>query len=246
MRTIAAIIIVLLLAGSVSADMVAHWTFDEGAGLTAYDSAGDNDGTIYGATWTTGKIGGALSFNGTNNYVDVPDDPSLRFDQYDSFSIAFWAKPVVDGYVISKMRASGLGIFGYLAAYYKSADIFGYVVEESGCSSVSIYSNTVPPGSWYHVAAVYDNGDMKLYLNGQLADTGTFTDDTGTTTPDGDLCIGARAYDGIRDGYFNGSIDDVRIYNNALSQAEVAALVPEPATLILLGLGAAFLRRRIC
>ena len=249
MRTIVALVIVLSLAGNVSADMVAHWTFDEGAGLTAYDSTGDNDGTICGATWTDGKDGGALSFNGTDSYVDVPDDPSLRFDQSDSFSIAYWAKPTTDGgcYLISKMRASGQGIFGYSGGYYAPNGEFGFVVEKSGKNYAGVQTQTdaAPAGSWYHVAAVYDNRDMKIYLNGQLEGTGTFTYDTDSTVPTEYLCIGARAYDGKRDLYFKGLVDDVRIYNNALSQAEVTALVPEPCTLLLLGLGGLFLRRRI-
>jgi len=253
MRTIVALVIVLSLAGNVSADMVAHWTFDEDAGLTNHDSAGDNDGTIYGATWTDdGKVGGALSFNGTDSYVDVPDDPSLRFDQSDSFSIAYWAKPTTDGgcYLISKMRASGQGIFGYSGGYYAPNGEFGFVVEQSGWNYASVQTQTdaAPAGSWYHVAAVYDNGNMKIYLNGQLEGTGTFNYDTGTTTPDEYLCIGARAYDGKRDLYFKGLIDDVRIYNNALSQAEVVALVPEPASAMIMTLGATIisLRRRKC
>ena len=95
---------------------------------------------------------------------------------------------------------------------------------------------------------MYDNRDMKLYLDGVLKNTATFPYDTGTTTPTGNLCIGARAYNGIRNQYFNGTIDDVRIYNNALSQAEVTALVPEPASAMIMVLGTTIisLRRRKC
>ena len=253
MRTIVALVIVLSLAGNVSADMVAHWTFDEDAGLTAYDSAGDNDGTIHGATWTDGKDGGALSFNGTNNYVDVPDDPSLRFTQNSSFSIAFWLNPSSstgdDMEVVCKMQASGQGIFVFETKYYLNSSVC-YAVSKSGISYTSITTgtNSVPQNSWHHIAAVYDNRDMKLYLDGVLKNTATFPYDTGTTTPTGDLCIGVRAYNGIRNQYFNGTIDDVRIYNNALSQAEVTALVPEPASAMIMVLGTTIisLRRRKC
>ena len=55
-------------------DPVAHWKFDEGNGTTAYDSAGSNDGTVTGATWTTGQIGGALDFDGVNDYVKTANN----------------------------------------------------------------------------------------------------------------------------------------------------------------------------
>jgi hypothetical protein len=58
--------------------IVSHWKFDEGGGSIAYDSAGNNDGTVNGATWTTGKMNGALSFDGSNDYVSVPHDTTLN------------------------------------------------------------------------------------------------------------------------------------------------------------------------
>lgn len=250
MRALFVLIAAVFMVGSASADMVAHWTFDEGNGQTAYDSAGSNNGTIYGATWTAGKIGGALSFNGTDNYVNVLDSPSLRFDRSDGFSIAYWAKPdfLTGGrYVISKMRTSGSGVFGYASSYYAPAGEFNFYAEKSNQSYVNLVAqnDAAPDGSWYFVANVYDNGNMKIYVNGELENTGAFTANTGTTVPDGYLCIGAWAYEGIRDHYYKGLIDDVRIYNNALTASEVQALyIPEPATIALFGLGIAAFRNR--
>lgn len=68
----------LVLCGSAGGSepiegLIAHWKFDEGEGDIAYDSAGDNDGTIYGVDWTTGIIDGALDFDGEDDYVDVGD-----------------------------------------------------------------------------------------------------------------------------------------------------------------------------
>lgn len=64
--------------GEVTGDIAGLWHFDEGSGTTVMDSSGNgNNGSIYGANWTTGKIGSAIYFNGTNDYVEIPDDSSL-------------------------------------------------------------------------------------------------------------------------------------------------------------------------
>ncbi len=74
-------VLVLGLVSNVSAELVAHWTFDEGSGNIAYDSSGNgNDGTINGAEWDAGKYGPALHFNGQDNYVEVPTSDSLEID----------------------------------------------------------------------------------------------------------------------------------------------------------------------
>ncbi|MHC4158980.1 MAG: hypothetical protein ACYSSO_07855, partial [Planctomycetota bacterium] len=90
---ITAIMGLLALCGSaLAADsngLIAHWKFDEGSGSTAYDSAGDNDGTLVnGPVWTTGQIGGALSFDGVDDYVNIS---SFSMPQ-DSFTIQMWIK----------------------------------------------------------------------------------------------------------------------------------------------------------
>ena len=218
------------LDGVPGPNLVAWWAFDEGSGSIAYDSAGNNDGTVYGAVWTIGQIGGALDFDGTNDYVEVPDDSSLRFSQNDSFSISLWCKPLnpnKSGDVISKMTASGQpGCFGYeliwsypLSRFAFSASKFYY-----GSTDIRTDDNSAPAGDWYHVAAVYDNKDMKIYLNGTLQRSGTFTYDTGSTTPDKNLAIGVRSYDSAMTAYFDGLIDDVWVYNKALSEDEVEQL----------------------
>jgi predicted outer membrane repeat protein len=212
--------------GEPNSHLVGWWKFDEGTAGTAYDSAGTNHGTVYGPNWTSGQINGALSFDGTDDYVEVADAPSLRFGQYDSFSMSFWARPLSSGYVLSKMRTSNCssGIFGYQANW--TASKFHLVIEKSCVQSVAVgtLEGAAPPESWYHVTCVYDNKDMAIYMNGQLHNSGTFNHNTGGTTPDKNLAIGARSYDSTITSHFGGVIDDVRIYNRALSEQEIQQL----------------------
>lgn len=238
---------------------VAYWSFNEGQGTTANDSAGKNNGTIHGAEWTAGQFNNALSFDGVDDYVEVPDDPSLRFMQSSSFTISFWAMPVSasgteGGCIISKMRSWGrnggsgvrtgrlvsretttrsgvlgskrLGIFGYHAAWSSSSSEFYFVVESSWKGSVGTLTgnSSAPAGNWYHVVGVYSDKEVRVYLNGEIRGRRTFDLDTGSTTPDKNLVIGAKSYDSNILSFFGGKIDELRIYDGALSDAEIWAL----------------------
>ncbi|MHC4095785.1 MAG: LamG domain-containing protein, partial [Planctomycetota bacterium] len=208
-------------------ELIAHFKFDEGSGVTAYDSAGDNDGTVNGATWTTGQINGALSFDDVDDYVEVPDDPSLRFTQYDSFTVSFWAKPSTGGYIFSKLHSNSQhGIFGYALRWLETSEEFQFMTQDSGSVNVFVDTtdNSAPADSWYSVTAIYDKKDMELYLNAELKGTGFFGYDTGSTSPDNKFTIGVRLFDTTLEQYFGGLIDEVRVYNRALSAGEVEQL----------------------
>ena len=82
----------LVAAGSASAELVAHWRLDEASGVTAFDSSGNgNDGTLNGnPQWEAGMIGGALHFDGSSDYVQIPFSESLRVhNQGDVTSTAY-------------------------------------------------------------------------------------------------------------------------------------------------------------
>ncbi|MHC4692665.1 MAG: LamG-like jellyroll fold domain-containing protein [Planctomycetota bacterium] len=237
--------------------MVAYWKFDEGRGTTANDSAGENNGTVNGAEWTGGRFNNALSFDGVDDYVEVPDDPSLRFMQSSSFTISAWVMPVLEtesGFILCKMRSGGLRgdaevgrlltssrttsrvrtstplgrtrIFGYQAGWSSLVSEFFFGAESSWKGSVAAKTgrNSAPVGNWYHVVGVYDDKDVRIYLNGELRGRRTFDLDTGSTTPDKNLMIGARSYESTIKSFFGGKIDEVRIYDGALSDAEIWSL----------------------
>lgn len=210
--------------------MVGYWKFDEGQGTTANDSAGRNNGTVHGAEWTSGRFNNALSFDGVDDYVEVPDDSSLRFMQSSSFTISAWVMPALEtegGQIVCKMRGGGRrGVFGYQTAWTSISSEFYFGVESSwkGTVGTATGRNSAPAGNWYHVVGVYDDKDVRIYLNGELRDRRIFDLSTGSTTPDKNLVIGARSYDSTIKSFFGGKIDEVRIYDGALSDAEIWAL----------------------
>jgi len=206
----------------------AWWKFDEANGTTAYDSAGNNDGQlINGPVWTSGYIDGGLSFDGVNDYVDVPDNAALRFPQNGDFSICSWVKPMTSSSnILCKMQSgSQHGLFTYELQWNSICQCFDFQLCNSGNYSMYVItsSGSAPPGSWYHVACVYQNKNVMIYLNGELKGSGYFNSNA-TGVADKNLAIGVRAYSSIKENYFNGIIDDVRIYNRALTAGEVALL----------------------
>jgi hypothetical protein len=204
---------------------VAYWKFDEGSGTTAADSSGSgNTGTVNGPTWTSGEIGGALNFDGVNDYVSVPDAGNL--DNTSALTIAFWVKPtILDGSprgIVSKRTASGSQ--DAYSIFFNSGNQI-HVDIDTGNNRFS--TNTVfLTNTWYHVAVTYDGtlapaSRVHVYVNGVLDKT---AGETSASIPNyaSDLAFGKLV--GNPTSYFAGSLDDVRIYNRALTATEVGSL----------------------
>ncbi|MGA1979517.1 MAG: LamG-like jellyroll fold domain-containing protein [Sedimentisphaerales bacterium] len=197
-------------------NLISWWKFDEGSGNIAYDSAGSNNGTITGATWTTeGKINGALSFDGSDDYVALSN-----FTVYtNNGTISLWFKTSAD-------FSANYGGYGYLISannqYYSYLTIAGNgtapynIVGETDSQDdyYVIAMGVVPVGEWNHIVVSFNNKTAKTYLNGALVDTRTISNSLLTLNR-----IGGRALE-----FFKGEIDDVRIYNRALSAEEVEEL----------------------
>jgi hypothetical protein len=173
--------------------------------------------------------GNALMFDGVHDYVVVPDSTSLRFTQYSSFSICLWVKPVSGGYFLSKMQGTGQhNVFGYEANWDMVSNRFSFVIDQSGVMNTIVATPTgsALPDRWYHVAYLYQNKNIKIYLDGQLSATGVFTGNTGTTSPDKNLSLGIRSYDiSMLDMPFGGILDEVHIYNRVLSANEIQTIM---------------------
>jgi len=212
----------LALGQSGTPGLVAAYGFEEGTGTTVKDLSGNNlTGTIVGATWTSAGIyGKALSFNGTSSYVDLGSPSALQLTG--SMTIEAWVKaaanPADDGQIVSKSSGPGWQL---KTTPDTGPQTFGIAVSADSSTKAQRYSNSVRAlNTWYHVAGVYDAASLTLstYVNGVL-DNGTLLG----TVPSSQLNPSANVNIGRRSGgfYFNGVIDEVRIYNRALSQSEI-------------------------
>lgn len=201
----------------VSGALVAHWKFDETSGTTAHDSAGNNDGYVseFGTDWAQGHEGGALNFAGQTGYVEVYDSPPLNPTQAVTF--AAWIKPSWTGN--NRILQKGLNDDQYRLLREGASFVFHL----SGVSNGRLACSSFPPqGQWHHVAATYDGSVMKLFYDAVLVRQQNATGEIDVTSDL--LCIGAK-YPGAPWGdVFDGLMDEVRIYDYALSAEEIAAL----------------------
>ncbi|MBX3434119.1 MAG: LamG domain-containing protein [Pirellulales bacterium] len=218
--------------------LVGHWKLDETAGTTVADSSGaGNNGTVVGtATWTEGarRNGFSANYANGNDYVQIANSTSLENVQEGSYSLAAWFKPnnLPPGtgsdnnasYGIIRKEGWHLGIVYNNEGNFYHEHWIGATPTWSGAGSWSYNA----PGKFYHVVAVVDRdtGSIKFYLNGELAQTSSFTAGTsaweygtnlwriGVSNPSG----GTYAHPA------NGVLDDVRIYNRVIDDAEIAEL----------------------
>jgi len=195
--------------------LVAAYNFDEGAGLTTADYSGNsNTGTLVNASWTKGKAGNALSFNGNNSYATTPGAALPAMNT--ALSIAYWLstnskptslQPVVSlGNDVQQMS---------IQAGYRDSKIG--VWQNPGSWLVT----STPPSAraWHHVAYTYDGQIHRLYVDGVEVSTSTITPSAAVST---NLQIG-RILNGS--DFLKASLDELRVYNRALTAAEIQSLM---------------------
>jgi hypothetical protein len=197
--------------------LVGAFAFNENSGMTTGDSSGNsNTGSLSGASWTSqGKFGSALSFDGLNNVVTVNDSSSLALTN--GMTVEAWVYPVAplqgwkavlgkegDAYFLA--GSSSLGnvpaVGGHFGSVSNTQNVFG--------------TSPLPLNTWSHLAATYDGSVLTLFVNGNQASNLTVG---GPIRNDPlPVRIGNSQYPG--EG-FPGRIDEVRIYNRALTQSEI-------------------------
>ena len=205
--------------------MIALWKFDEAEGSEAADSSGNNIvGILIGnPQWQPagGKVGGALEFDGVDDYIDFGSDANLNIAN--AVTIAAWIKlsgSAEDQKIVSNQdNVAG----GYKFGVYSNK--IELEIRDSGNSATTnryVDGGTVlQPGVWYHVMGIYSQDNyIRTYVNGnldrELSTVGVLAPTTGT------IKIGREPF---MDAYFfNGLIDELSIYNYALSDADIAAV----------------------
>ena len=201
--------------------LLAYYEFDEGTGDEAADTANENHGAITGATWTEGRVGDhALQFSGSGENVEASHQDYLNLSEFtvstwvnfDALSTGEWQSIVCKGSCGSPDRNYGLfqkkdGKQVHFSFYRTSGDWASYN------SNAELSTDT-----WYHLVMTYDGSEFALYIDGSLDKS---VSETGTPTTNSDpLYIGDFPdYSGM-----NGQVDDVRVYNRALTEDEVQDL----------------------
>jgi hypothetical protein len=202
--------------------LVAYYPFDEGAGAQVYDSTANNNtgSTVNSPTWATGKLSGGMQFNGVDQSVQVAPSSALNIE---SMSLEAWIKTsqvpsTSDVTIVEKRGLAGaypysLRLLSSGKLQFAAFDGTTYVYTTSGV--------VVNDGAWHHYVGVRQvGGQMILYKDGALSSEVADFTTAGTTTNTSGITIGARS-DGTR--AFDGSIDELKVYNRSLTSAEVKA-----------------------
>lgn len=198
---------------------LAWYKLDDASGTTAADSAGSYNGTLSGATWTTGRKAGGLRFNGSTDYVSIAN--ATAFQVTGALTITGWIKQTAafpTGSTVSLILRKGDSNPNnwQLCVANGKVELLLDGNDGSGIDG----NTTLSINTWYHVAATWNGATARLYLNGVL--------DMVPAARAAPIAIDARpVYLGGRIGstdVTNGSLDDVRFYNRCLTAAEIAAL----------------------
>ena len=206
--------------------IIAKWNLDEGSGNTAHDSINDNNGKIYGASWTTGISGAALRFDNRDDYIEIPNKNGI-YNLVDSWAIMAWVKPYTMGWdsrndpIIWKIARNGRNEDTFYIAWTRGNKFVAGLERSSDGRDFSVVSHPHPPNHWYHVTGVYDGRKLLIYVDGRLEGEKVIGKVVAYTGP-APLRIGniLNSNHGYR-GVFNGLIDEVRIYKGALSASQI-------------------------
>jgi hypothetical protein len=212
------LVLCLVLVSSSEAELIGWWRFDEGTGNIANDmSAYGNNGTLQNnPQWVNGQLAMALQFDGVDDFVDVPHAAILTVNS--EVTVMAW---------IHTSRHGGPGVEGWqgILAKGNSPRSYSFYTESGGglhfstAGTGSTSSTQVPLNEWVHVCAMVSAGQHIYYINGQPGGTGG----SGIVLPGAadtaNVTIGRTQEGATRS--FLGMIDDVRIFNHALTQTEV-------------------------
>ncbi len=208
--------------------LVGYWSFNGNANDV---SGNGNNGTNNGATLTTdrnGNTNSAYSFNGTSSFINVPNSSSLQFNGGITFSVWLNASNIPVGavnstsYLMSK-GADGGTPYSWIS-YLDTAEIALRMWNNNNLNNGAVVTNSqfsITTNQWYNATFTFDGTNAKAYINGQLKSTvpATYT----TFSNIYDLKFGRRHTSGLP-YFFNGKLDDIGVWNRALTQTEITSL----------------------
>lgn len=209
-----------------AADSIAELPLNEGSGVTASDLSGNaNHGAVLnGAVWVPGKIGNALSFDGVNDHVRIPSSATIN-SATSGITVAAWIyrNANQNGWITLATRQKGTSYFEHYWLGFNGSNYRWFVNTTNGYSNYNL-GGTAPLGQWVHLAGTYDGSTVKLFMNG----VENFSSAHGGTLPSetNPINIGGSSNDGTGNinEDFNGKVDNVRIYNRAISASEIESV----------------------
>ncbi|MEU0796615.1 LamG-like jellyroll fold domain-containing protein [Amycolatopsis sp. NPDC005961] len=198
-------------------DPVGAWRLDEGAGAIAHDTAGSHDATLTGSpAWVPGVTGTALQLDGASQYAQT-SGPVL--DTTGNYSVSAWVRLDHTGSWATAVSQDGDPSSGFYLQYSAADDRLAF-----STSSGRALSDAAPQaGRWYHLTGVHDAdaGTYVLYVDG-VAQAKTWTQLTGDAAP-GPLAIGRAVSGGRHSDFWPGGVDDVVVWNRALTAADITS-----------------------
>ncbi len=215
--------------------LVGWWKLDEGTGTSAADSSGNaNTGTLTnGPLWAGGRLNGAVSFDGTNDYIDIANENNFDFEYNNAFSVSCWANFFAfansDMVLISKLGSAPDNYIGWEFSVFPPGNVIhAYIINSFPGVAISTKgSAALTTGKWYHLVMTYSGSGtaagVKFYVDGVL-ESNTVGNDSlagNTILNNKHVFIGERP---SPEWPVNAIIDDVRIYNRALSVEEISTL----------------------
>jgi Concanavalin A-like lectin/glucanases superfamily/Fibronectin type III domain len=224
LSTIDDVTVIVNGASTPPSGLVAHYRLDETAGTVASDAAGSNSGTLVnGAAWAPGRHGGGVSFDGSNDYIALPSITASGA----GFTVAMWVFTDnfqrSDQQFLSKANGTSEQASDWMLGF--NSRRLRFRLKTNGVTTtLTAPSGQLPRRTWYHATATYDGARMRLYMNGvevnSVAKSGAVAMNANVPLNLGRNPAGSNHVDGM--------LDDVRIYNRALTPAEIGALMSNP------------------
>lgn len=209
-------------------DGIGYWPLDEASGTESADATGNGHTVTLGdgVAWTDGVDGSSITASGApqNTTASVPE-----LDTTGNYSVSAWVRMdalPVGGFATAVSMDGLTGRSAFFLQYGDPIDGFAFAFPD-GPRAVAVMTPEL--GSWHHLVGVRDAaaGQLKLYVDGALAAT---EPNRGGTLSTGTLALGRAQWDGNRVDFLNGAIDDVHLFDKALTDAEVAALATPPTS----------------